>query len=616
VTMTAIPETGANFTSWSGNCSGLTPVCSLTMNGAKNVGATFKWPLTVNITGGKGGTVTSAPPGITACAASCTANFDQNVSVTLTASPGAGNAFEGWSGACSGTETTCTVTMNAAKTVVATFKLPLNLTITAPSGGTVSSNPLGINSCAGGVCSALFATNSDVTLTAAPSAGNAFGEWGGCTSTLNNTCTVHMDGVKNVTATFKIPLTVSIVGNTGGTVTSDPAGISNCANSCMAPFNAGSEVTLTASASQGSSFSSWINCAQVPGSPEKCKVTMDSAKVVSATFKVRLTVEFRGKGNGTKVTNSLTGTECGDTCDLEFPVNSLVTLTATPGTNIEFGNWASCDTSAGTNCDVRMTGPRRAIATFRLPVNVSVVGLSGGGVTLNPGGHLCPTDCTPLFDGASTDHASTAQLIANPKPGATFAWAGNCQGVSSTTCSLTMDQPKSAQITYKFPVIGHVTGGKGGRIEIGPNRVNCAVASCPAIYFQADSDVTLKAIPASGASFGSWSGCTSASGNICTVAMNDVKNVTATFTFKLTMHISPSGSGSVTSLPEINCPGSCSHDYDADSTVTLNAIPGSGKVFDKWTGACSGSTPTCTVTMSAAKDVTATFKNVPPTPTP
>jgi uncharacterized repeat protein (TIGR02543 family) len=40
--------------------------------------------------------------------------------------------------------------------------------------------------------------------------------------------------------------------------------------------------------------------------------------------------------------------------------------------------------------------------------------------------------------------------------------------------------------------------------------------------------------------------------------------------------------------------------------VTLTATPGSGYLFDTWSG-CSGTGPVCTVTMDAAHTVTATF---------
>jgi hypothetical protein len=65
------------------------------------------------------GTITSSTAGIN-CGASCSASFSSGSSVTLTAQHPAGNAFTAWSGDCSGNGR-CVVTMNAAKTVVATF---------------------------------------------------------------------------------------------------------------------------------------------------------------------------------------------------------------------------------------------------------------------------------------------------------------------------------------------------------------------------------------------------------------------------------------------------------------------------------------------------------------
>lgn len=66
------------------------------------------------------GTVTSNPTGIN-CGLTCSASFPSGNNVILTASPATGSFFSGWSGSgCSGTGT-CTVTMNAAKSVSAGF---------------------------------------------------------------------------------------------------------------------------------------------------------------------------------------------------------------------------------------------------------------------------------------------------------------------------------------------------------------------------------------------------------------------------------------------------------------------------------------------------------------
>jgi FtsP/CotA-like multicopper oxidase with cupredoxin domain len=78
--------------------------------------------LTVNKAGTGNGTVkvTSLPGGVY-CGKNCTELYNAGTVVALTAIPTAGSAFTGWSGDATGTETIVTVTMDAAKTVTATF---------------------------------------------------------------------------------------------------------------------------------------------------------------------------------------------------------------------------------------------------------------------------------------------------------------------------------------------------------------------------------------------------------------------------------------------------------------------------------------------------------------
>jgi hypothetical protein len=75
--------------------------------------------LTVAKSGTGTGTVTSGPAGIN-CGSTCSATFASGTAVTLAATADAGSTFAGWSGACTGTGI-CTVTMDAAKSVTATF---------------------------------------------------------------------------------------------------------------------------------------------------------------------------------------------------------------------------------------------------------------------------------------------------------------------------------------------------------------------------------------------------------------------------------------------------------------------------------------------------------------
>ena len=57
----------------------------------------------------------------------------------------------------------------------------------------------------------------------------------------------------------------------------------------------------------------------------------------------------------------------------------------------------------------------------------------------------------------------------------------------------------------------------------------------------------------------------------------------------VTLTVSVAGDGSVTSTDGyINCPGTCTHTYQPNTHVTLNASPAQGWIFSGWTGACSG----------------------------
>ena len=57
------------------------------------------------------------------------------------------------------------------------------------------------------------------------------------------------------------------------------------------------------------------------------------------------------------------------------------------------------------------------------------------------------------------------------------------------------------------------------------------------------------------------------------------------------------------------CPGTCSSNYPFGTVVTLTATPASGETFEGWSGSygCSGSSPSCTFTITADTTVTAEF---------
>jgi len=92
--------------------------------------------------------------------------------------------------------------------------------------------------------------------------------------------------------------------------------------------------------------------------------------------------------------------------------------------------------------------------------------------------------------------------------------------------------------------------------------------------------------------------------------MTEAKSVNATFELAYSIMVTKSGSGSgtVTSDPVgIDCGEDCFGEYLIDSAVTLSASPDIGSIFTGWNGACTG-TGTCTVTMTEAKSLTASFE--------
>src|SRR3989441_12535962 len=76
----------------------------------------------------------------------------------------------------------------------------------------------------------------------------------------------------------------------------------------------------------------------------------------------------------------------------------------------------------------------------------------------------------------------------------------------------------------------------------------------------------------------------------------------------LTVMDTGTGSGTVPSSDSgINCGATCSASYNSGTTVTLTATPAGGSTFTGWSGCDTVSGTTCSVTMSAARAVSATF---------
>src|SRR2546428_12970599 len=132
----------------------------------------------------------------------------------------------------------------------------------------------------------------------------------------------------------------------------------------------------------------------------------------------------------------------------------------------------------------------------------------------------------------------------------------------------------------------------------------------------------LTAVAAAGSIFMGWSGGGCTGTGPCTLTLTAATGVAAIFdlqTFALTVSKAGTGGGTVTSTPVgITCGTSCSWSYASGTLAPLTATPAADSTFDGWSGSgCTGTGP-CTVTLTAATAVTATFsaQTSPPTTTP
>ncbi len=639
VTLTATATGTSVFTGWSGGgCTGTAP-CVVTMDATKTVTATFDLnTLTVVKSGTGTGTVTSSPAGVN-CGSDCTESYAAGTMVTLTASADSTATFTGWSGGgCTGTAP-CVVTMNGATTVTATFTLQTFTLAVAKAGsgtGTVQSIPAGID--CGSTCMFGFTANSTVTLVATADSTSTFTSWSGtginCPGTGN--CTVTMSQARNVTATFTIrtvTLTANKAGSGTGTVTSSPSGIS-CNSGCSSDdgtFNAGSMVTLTATASAGDIFAGWSGGGCSGTAP--CVITVSSAATITATFNDnRVQIVRVGDGSGTVTGpsghgggNAGNGISCGSNCYDDYNPGTSVTLTATPATGSRFGSWIDgpCAGSTVNTCTFNVNAPVTIEVEF---IDLDTLTLNKGGngvgtVTSNPAGINCGVACNS--QSAPFDDGTTVTLTAVAATGSTFTgWSGaGCAGTGTCVInSLQSDQT----VTATFALAGTVTINKTGTgsangtvTSTNPaGGISCG-ADCSEVYSNG-TNLTLSATVMAGTVFTGWSGgsgtCTGTT-TPCTFTVAGDATLTANFELLRALTVSKAGTGmangTVTSNPAgINCGGTCMANFANGTSVTLTASANAGTVFTGWSGAginCPG-TGTCVVSMTAAQSVTATFE--------
>lgn len=571
----------------------------------------------------------------------CTTTALLGAALTFTATPAEFFQFADWTGCEAASGAQCSVTVTSDVAVAARFTATGRLlTIaTVPSGGRIEGPGV---SCGGGGprnCSEMYATGSQVTLSAIPESGFTVDAWTGCDVASGAQCTIALDTDRTVSATFApMPrvLTISPVPANGiMTGTGIACGLGN--TNCSFAYPHGAQVTLTATAANGFQLDQWSGACASTGGTE-CAFIITADATASAAFVPSLATLFVSPWpDGALVT--ATGISCGTggtgDCTETYPLGSSVTLTIATQSGYSLAGWEGCSSVSGSQCVVAMTGDRLVAADVQptqVQLNVSAGPngrISGPGINCtSSGGTGCRNWYAP---------GTVLSLTATPNAGyQVFQWSG-CDAATDSTCAVTL-RASTRSVSGSFSNTPRVTLAisptpTGGRVvaanDVGAayEGINCGAGGTGKCADRVTGGFTavLAALPSTGFRFGGWSGCTQADGAVCSMFM-DGQNRTLSATFvpqegnlvvqlpppsTLSVPINQSRPGGRVAGSGISC-GSltvddCAEPLPNGTAVTLTATPDAGYRLVGWSGCDGVNGATCTVTVSGTKTVTAQF---------
>lgn len=320
-----------------------------------------------------------------------------------------------------------------------------------------------------------------------------------------------------------------------------------------------------------------------------------------------------------------TGIECKSQCTSEAHIGKAFKLLAIPDEDTEFMGWQgppNCGLDAQCLIDPKPGITATAIFAKVTRYKLTVTKSGSGTVTSAPTGISCGSDCTQNYA-----QSKVIVLTATPAAGFNFAsWSGTgvaCPGTG--TCSIKMDSAKTVQANFSA-ITGNVqldiAVSGNGQVVSTPSGINCP-SLCSGNFPNA-SIVTLTASATAGYQFAAWTGAASNCGNTPTCHLNLAGNMQAGANFVAISsgnktRVSISGMGHVgASDQSLSCghapanltnaqSANCVKAYSA-GTMTFTATPFNEQFkFDHWSGACSGSSPQCTLNVTTGQQFSAVF---------
>ncbi|NLW84237.1 MAG: cadherin-like domain-containing protein [Phycisphaerae bacterium] len=480
VSLTAAPNTGYTFASWSGSVTSTNNPVSITMDGNRSVTANFTpiavptYTVTFNLDGkgtrtGGGALTQTIAHGGAAAAPTVTANT--------------GWVFAGWDKAFN--NITGNLTVNAvytAQTYTVTFNLDGKGTRTG-----------------GGALTQTVAHGSAATApTVVANTGWVFAGWDKAFNNITSNLTVNALYTQQ---TYTLGITAA-----NGSVTKRVNGVVTTATS----FAHGTVVSLTATANTGYTFANWSGSAS--GTANPVSITMDGNKAVTVNF-TQNTYTLGITANNGSVTKRVNGVV---TTATSFAHGTVVSLTAAPNTGYTFANWSGNATGTANPISITMDGNKAVTANFTQNTYTLGITATNGSVTKRVNGVI--TTAT------SFAHGTVVSLTAAPNTGYTFAnWSGSASGTANPV-SITMDGNKAVTANFTQNTYTLAITATNGSVT---KRVNGVITT--ATSFAHGTIVSLTAAANTGYTFANWSGSATGTANPVSITMDANKAVTANF---------------------------------------------------------------------------------------
>jgi uncharacterized repeat protein (TIGR02543 family) len=261
----------------------------------------------------------------------------------------------------------------------------------------------------------------------------------------------------------------------------------------------GTDVTVTAIPNEGYIFSEWGG--DLSGTDNPVSITMNGNKEVTAFFTAIPTYTL----SVTATNGSVAVSPDGDT----HHEGTEITLTASPDAGYEFSGWSGDLSGTDNPASIIMDGNKEVTALFTLiPTYTLSITANNGTVSMDPSGGIY-------------EPRTVVTLTAIPDEGYEFfAWGGDLNRTDNpTTIYMSGDKDVIAAFTL-IPTFTLSIMADNGTVATDPSGDT----------YQEGTEVSLTATPDGGYEFSGWSGDLTGTNNPASITMDGSKEVIAEFT--------------------------------------------------------------------------------------